>query len=126
MMELCLLAAFCCMLLLFSGCANAALHKEKDLIRMNKEGVGGGKGCLAGRYSFTRDMPPAHDAIKEVGWLTLEPGTSIGFHKHENNEEVYVIVSGTGLFTDTDGSEHEVTSGDISIARKGNSHALKM
>ena len=44
-------------------------------------------------------------AIKEIGWMTLQPGDSIGMHKHTNNEDVYVIISGEGLFTDSDGNE---------------------
>ena len=31
--------------------------------------------------------------------IELEPGASIGLHKHETDEEVYAIVSGNGVYT---------------------------
>lgn len=65
------------------------------------------------------------DAFKEIGWLTLPPGASIGQHKHTGNEDVYIIVSGKGLFTDSTGKQTQVGAGDITIARPGQSHALK-
>ena len=36
-----------------------------------------------------------------------------------------IIVSGKGLFTDSEGKQTEVGAGDITIARPGQSHALK-
>lgn len=105
--------------------AEAALHKEDCLIRLDKEKLAGGDGVVVGRYSFTRDMPPAHHAVKEIAWLTLAPGHSIGLHKHETNEDVYVIVSGEGVLTDADEADYSVGPGDIMIARKGDSHALR-
>ncbi|MGN7046339.1 cupin domain-containing protein, partial [Neisseria sp. P0001.S010] len=53
------------------------------------------------------------------------PGASIGQHKHTGNEDVYIIVSGKGLFTDSEGKQTEVGAGDITITRPGQSHALK-
>ncbi|MFC2504208.1 MAG: cupin domain-containing protein, partial [Cardiobacterium sp.] len=38
---------------------------------------------------------------------------------------VYIIISGKGIFTDSNGKESEVQAGDITIARPGQSHALK-
>jgi mannose-6-phosphate isomerase-like protein (cupin superfamily) len=105
-------------------CASADIFPEQDLIVLDKEKAGGGTGVLYGRYAFTRDMPPMENPVREIGWLTLKPGDSVGFHKHEVNEDVYVIVSGTGVFKDNDGKEFEVKPGDITIARKGQSHGL--
>jgi mannose-6-phosphate isomerase-like protein (cupin superfamily) len=107
-----------------ASCAFADIFKEQDLIVLDKEKAGGGTGVLYGRYAFTRDMPPMENPVREIGWLTLKPGDSIGFHKHEVNEDVYIIISGTGVFKNDDGKEHEVKPGDITIARKGQSHGL--
>ena len=86
--------------------------------------AGGGKGTLMGEYAFTRDMPKKDEAIKEISWLTLKPGDSIGYHKHINNEDTYIIISGTGIFKDKDGKEVPVKAGDVTIVRKGESHGL--
>ena len=105
--------------------AHAALYRVEDLILLDKEKLAGGEGVVKGRYSFTRDTPPPDHAVKEIAWLTLEPGHSIGLHKHETNEDVYVIVSGNGVLTDADGKDYPVNPGDIMVARKGDSHALR-
>ena len=74
---------------------------------------------------WDRKQTNEKDAFREIGWLTLPPGASIGLHKHDNNEDVYIIISGQGIFTDSNGKETEVKAGDITIARQGQSHALK-
>jgi mannose-6-phosphate isomerase-like protein (cupin superfamily) len=107
-----------------ASCAFADIFKSEDLIVLDKEKAGGGVGTLFGKYAFTRDMPPMENPVREIGWLTLKPGDSIGFHKHEVNEDVYIVVSGTGVFKDSDGKEYDVKPGDITIARLGQSHAL--
>ena len=63
---------------------------------------------MLGSFAFTRHQTADQDAFKEIGWLTLPPGASIGQHKHTGNEDVYIIVSGKGLFTDSEGKQTEV------------------
>ena len=111
---------------LFAGQAVAAgqFFKKEELKTWDREKVGGGQGVLSGVFSFTRHDTAKEDAIKEIGWMTLLPGASIGMHKHEANEDAYIIVSGTGIFIGDDGKEIPVKAGDITIARKGQSHAL--
>lgn len=49
----------------------------------------------------------------ELSFGSLAPHESVPFfHHHIQNEEVYVILSGKGVFT-LDGKEEEVTSGSI-------------
>lgn len=96
-----------------------------ELIVLDKENVAGGSGTLYGLFSFTRDMAKPEQAIKEIGWMRLEKGASVGLHKHGVNEDAYIIVAGEGIFTDGDGNERVVRAGDITIARPGQSHALR-
>ena len=107
-----------------SGITHAEVYTKESLIKANKQNAGGGKGTLMGEYAFTRDMPKKDEAIKEISWLTLKPGDSIGYHKHINNEDTYIIISGTGIFKDKDGKEVPVKAGDVTIVRKGESHGL--
>lgn len=114
--------------ILSSGLVLAAdnqCYSSESLITLNKENAGGGHGTLYGKFSFTRDMATKDQAIKEIGWMTLEPGSSIGLHKHLVNEDTYIILSGEGIFTDSDGIETHVKAGDITIARAGQSHGLR-
>lgn len=114
-------------LALMGGSALAAdqLYKKEDLKAWNRENVAGGVGTLYGLFSHTRNDAPLDWALKEIGWMTLKPGASIGMHKHEVNEDTYIIVSGEGEFTDSNGIKTPVKAGDITIARKGDQHALK-
>lgn len=54
----------------------------------------------------------------------LEPGATIGEHKHEDDEEIYVILSGRGVMR-IDGVDREVGQGDICLTRAGHSHDLR-
>ena len=109
---------------MFMSCAYASVYKKENLIVFDREKVAGGDGILYGLYSFTRDMPPMESPVREVSWLTLKPGDSVGVHKHEVNEDIYIFISGIGVYTDNEGVEHEVGPGDITLARLGTSHAI--
>ncbi|MBO4301473.1 MAG: cupin domain-containing protein [Desulfovibrio sp.] len=114
--------------LLFSGSAMAAepqLYPKDQLKTWNRDNVAKGQGTLFGQFAYTRNDATKDMVIKEIGWMTLKPGDSIGMHKHENNEDSYIIVSGEGVFTDTAGKETPVKAGDVTIARPGDAHALK-
>lgn len=101
------------------------IHKKENLIHAERKNVAGGKGILSGDFGFTRNMAWEDIAIKEIGWMTLEKGASIGLHGHTNNEDTYIIISGHGIFTDSDGKETVVGPGAITIARPGEKHGLR-
>ncbi len=103
---------------------HAEVYPRESMIKAEKKEAAGGKGVLHGEYAFTRDMPRKDEAIKEISWLTLKPGDSIGYHKHTTNEDTYIIISGTGVFKDKDGKDVPVKAGDVTIVRKGESHGL--
>ena len=56
--------------------------------------------------------------------ITLNPGCSIGYHKHESETEYYFILSGAGTVND-DGKEVQVKQGDSVITGNGASHSIK-
>lgn len=99
-------------------------YTVKELTTLDKQDVGGGKGTLHGEFAFIRDNARDEDAIKEIGFMTLKHGEFIGVHSHKDNEDAYLILSGTGLFTDGEGNTHIVRPGDMTIARPGQSHGL--
>lgn len=104
--------------------ASADVFTKEQLIKLSKEKAGGGQGTLVGEYAFTRDKALKDHAIKEISWLTLAPGDSIGYHPHTTNEDTYIIISGRGTFKDKDGREVPVKAGDVTIVRKGEAHGL--
>jgi len=61
-----------------------------------------------------------------VAFYALPPGkSSYPFHYHTTNEEVFYIISGSGILETFDGS-HEVTAGDIMVFPAGKEGAHKL
>ena len=55
----------------------------------------------------------------------LKPGDAIGMHRHETDEDIYIILPGEGTFVNTSKEYQGQGGGDTSIARRGQSHALR-
>lgn len=54
----------------------------------------------------------------------LEPGHSIGFHKHEGEQEAYIILKGRASYNDN-GNLVEIGEGDFTLCRSGEGHSIK-
>lgn len=54
----------------------------------------------------------------------LPPGSSIGDHPHEDTEEVYYLLSGSGEMR-LDGAARPMEAGDISVVSPGHSHGIR-
>lgn len=103
------------------------MFARKDLFDRNSEKAGGGKGIgtLLGKFAFRREQATKDQAIKEIGLMTLKKGNSIGLHPHTNNDDTYIIISGNGVFTGTDGKDIAVGPRSVTIAGPGEMHALR-
>ena len=80
---------------------------------------GGEGGCLV-RTLMTEEFSSSLAYIREID---LEPGASIGIHKHAGDEEIYYIVSGSGTII-VDDEKQKVHSGDVVLTKSGSSHGL--
>ena len=94
---------------------------EKNVEKAGKTGVG----TLYGRFAFRREAATDDQAIKEIGLMTLKKGDSVGVHPHVDNEDTYIILSGRGVFTDSQGKETVVGPKSVTIACPGESHGLR-
>lgn len=72
--------------------------------------------CFARR----NDLFGSWEAIE---WAGLPPGGISGEHLHSRTEELYFIVSGTGVML-IDGQEHPVEGGDLILTTLGTRHGL--
>lgn len=61
--------------------------------------------------------------ISFINYTVLPPETSAGIHQHKDDEEVYIILEGSGIMT-VDGESRSVTKGDVIINRPFGSHGL--
>jgi len=96
------------------------------LIKQKEEGIlvsnlrnGNGSAML---YQSTD--PLGNGIISLASRVELQPESSVGFHIHDCDEEVYGIVSGEGIY-EFDGGSCPVFPGDIFVTKKGMSHGLK-
>ena len=55
--------------------------------------------------------------------VTLKPGHSMNYHSHQERDEVWVVISGTGR-TLVDGMENRVTPGDVITMSAGCRHTI--
>lgn len=73
--------------------------------------------CFARR----NDLFGSWEAIE---WAGLPPGGVSGEHVHSRTEELYFIVSGTGMMI-IDGQAYSVGSGDLILTGLGTRHGLR-
>lgn len=98
--------------------------KDENANITRDEKARGGEGFINGRKYVTPDNSPEGSVFRMVATMTLEPGSSVGYHVHEDDEEVYSIISGNGIYSDN-GTDVEVGPGDVTLAPKGTGHGLK-
>ncbi len=96
------------------------LKNQNEGVKREKLG-GSGKGKA---LSFPVNIPDMDGAFTMVTRLEREPGAIVGFHEHTDNEEVYFIMSGCGVYTEGNDSL-PVSAGDIMLCRKGCSHGIE-
>ena len=61
--------------------------------------------------------------IRMLAEVTLQPGSSVGKHSHENETEYYIILSGSGT-ADDNGKETQINAGDTIITGNGAFHSI--
>ena len=74
-------------------------------------------------YHFMTEKE-ANGAGRLFAKITIEPGNSIGYHKHEGDVEAYYILKGKALLSDN-GNEVILEPGDCNFCPDGQSHSIK-
>jgi mannose-6-phosphate isomerase-like protein (cupin superfamily) len=75
---------------------------------------------------YFRRLWTAHDfqtPIDFIDFTAIRPGSTIGRHGHEGNEEAYFIVSGSPLMR-VQGEERRLSKGDVAVVHSGQWHEL--
>lgn len=81
-----------------------------------------GKGIIEGyRYLDSQELS---NALKGFYINELLPNSEIGYHKHIEDEEIYLILEGEGIVNDN-GMEEKVEAGTLIYTKKGQGHSLK-
>lgn len=89
---------------------------------VRKENVRGGRG--GGLFTYAVDGAVSGSHFKMIARIRLEPGSSIGEHPHDADEELYYIMKGKGVYYEN-GVPHPVREGDFLVLYRGGTHGLK-
>lgn len=88
----------------------------------NRPNMRGGAGSVKVENWFKPEDFGAR--IRLCARLTLEPGSSIGNHTHEAEDEIYLVLSGSGRILEN-GAWSPIQAGDAILTGKGGSHSVE-
>ena len=83
----------------------------------------GGKGVVKIEH-FWEPKTEMRGSNRMFAKLTIEPGGSIGFHPHDAEEEVCVIIRGRAE-ADDNGEVVQLSAGDTLLTGNGDGHAIR-
>ena len=93
------------------------IHQESII---QEKGCHGGKGAVLFRRILQEEF---ESAISFLDYTIIPAGATIGFHPHQDSEEVYIVLKGEGLMR-VDNEEQRVVEGDVILNKSGSSHGL--
>lgn len=94
--------------------------QKKDMTVAVMEKMRGG----AGQAELTTLVAERPANLKMFTHVRLTPGSSIGYHTHEGETELYYFVSGSGRVRDDD-VFYNVKAGDSMCTPTGHGHAVE-
>jgi mannose-6-phosphate isomerase-like protein (cupin superfamily) len=97
-------------------------HASLDLPQEQRPNMRGGDGAVLLSPAFASGDYAA--PLRLFSRITLPAGASIGYHVHEQEEEFFYFLSGTGIMDDN-GTPVAVKAGDSTVTRSGEGHALR-
>ncbi|NYI04209.1 cupin domain-containing protein [Allostreptomyces psammosilenae] len=101
-------------------------HRVPNLYRdllLPKTHDHGGRGTLHAHRAYRRPAGAPGTEMAFVDLAVLPPGSSIGVHRHGDDEETYLVLRGSGLMH-LDGEEFRVRAGDVVVNRPYGVHGL--
>ncbi len=84
--------------------------------------IHGGEGSFEMRFVFGTDELAS--SLRHFELCRLTPGTSIGEHLHDDTEEIYFILSGTGVMS-LDDEVRDVAKGDVILTQPIARHGIR-
>ena len=95
--------------------------KSSELNIQINENMRGGDGSIV--IKNIADKSEMYEKARLYARLTIKPGCSIGYHVHENEKEIFYILSGTALYNDN-GTQTELIQGDTAVTPAGQGHSI--
>ena len=98
------------------------IRHANECAKEQRENMRGGDGVISMTKLVTIEELCGKGRLFSRG--TINPGCSIGYHVHENDSEIYYILSGKAVYSDN-GTEVEVSAGDVTVCPEGTGHGIK-
>ncbi len=98
------------------------IKKPCDMEKELKELMRGGKGSVEVTHIFKQEE--LKGKCRLCARLSINPGSSIGLHEHVGEEEIFYILSGSGIFTDN-GVQKRVNAGEGLLTVGGEHHSIE-
>ncbi|MBQ1525612.1 MAG: cupin domain-containing protein [Lachnospiraceae bacterium] len=98
------------------------IRKKEDLSIEYREHMREGDGTVE-LINFINSPEELCSKGRLFSRIILKPGTSIGYHLHEKDSELFYILSGTAQYNDN-GEVKEVRAGDVTICPPGTGHGI--
>jgi mannose-6-phosphate isomerase-like protein (cupin superfamily) len=98
------------------------IKRIADMENEVREKMRGGTGSVEILHIFLKEE--LKGKVRLLARLRLPRGSSIGYHMHEGEEEVFYILSGTGLVTEQ-GVSSTVGPGDAVLTGGGGGHSIE-
>jgi mannose-6-phosphate isomerase-like protein (cupin superfamily) len=97
------------------------IRKLNEMPVEDRPNLRGGQGTIRFRHAFK----PAEFTAKSrlCATLLIPPGATIGKHEHVNEDELYVVLAGSGLLEDGT-TQTRISKGDAVLTGGGGSHAV--
>lgn len=96
------------------------IHRKDDYRVDIREKMRDGSGSVKIEHLWEKEL---NSPTRMFSTITLEPGCSIGFHRHENEEEIFYILRGQAL-VDDNGCEAVLNPGDTILTGNGDGHSV--
>ncbi|MCM8804914.1 MAG: cupin domain-containing protein [Candidatus Omnitrophica bacterium] len=98
------------------------IRKKENMEIEEREKMRNGEGKIKILHFFKKEEFKAN--IRLCGKLIINPGCSIGFHQHIDEDEIFIILKGEGLLFDGE-KEVIVEQGDAILTGNGAGHSIK-
>ena len=98
------------------------IRRKEECKTECREKMRGGEGS-AMVTSLIAGPEELNDKGRLFSRITLNPGSSIGYHVHEQDAQLFYFLNGTGVYSDN-GTDVEVKAGDVAICETGHGHGV--
>ena len=96
-------------------------RKKADMIKEVRERMRDGSGEIEIVHIFKKDELKGKARL--FARLILKKNCSIGFHTHDDEEEIYYILSGKGT-VEENGKTYDTSAGDAILTGNGAGHSI--